>query len=221
MAAAGRWVRGAPGTYIYLVVLLATAWVLDSAGSKHAHRLVLQRSTNLHQLAVDPVRVIVQSAFWVAAPWNALAWGVLFTLVLAPAEHWLGTLRWAAVLIAGHVGATVITALGLWLGLQVDVVDRSVRHAVDVGASYGFLAVAGVLVYRVRRPWRIPVVAGVVAALLLYYAVDRSYADAGHLIAFAIGLACYRLTPSAAASAPGSPRIASVRARPSRDASST
>ncbi len=215
MAALREWVRSAPGTYIYLAVILATAWVLDSAGSRRAHRLVLERSTNLHELAVHPVRVLFESAFWVAAPWNALAWCVLFTLVLAPAEHWLGTLRWAAVLAAGHVGATVITAAGLWVAVRADAVDRAVTHSVDVGASYGFLAVAGVLVYRLPRRWRVLVVAVVAGGLLLYLAVDSSYADAGHLIAFAIGLACYPLAPSSPWAA-GSPRTVAGRVPPTR-----
>lgn len=215
MSGAVRWVRSAPGTYIYLAVLLATAWVLDSANSKSAHRLVLERSTNLHGLADHPVRALVESAFWVAAPWYALAWGVLFTLVLAPAEHWLGTARWALILAVGHVGATVVTAAGLWLAVRADAVDHSVTHAVDVGASYGFLAVAGALVYRLPRPWRVPVIVGVAAGLLLYFAVDRGYADAGHLIAFGIGLACYPLTPSSPWAA-GSPRPAAGRAHPTR-----
>jgi hypothetical protein len=194
-AAVVRWVRTAPGTYLYLAILLVTASVLDSASAKAAHELVLERSTNLHQLAIDPIRVIFESAFWVAAPWEALVWGVLFTLVLAPAEHWLGTLRWAAVLAAGHVGATLVTAAGLWAAVETDLVERSVRHSVDVGASYGFLAVAGVLVYRLPRHRRVWAAGAVAAGLLALLAIDHSYVDVGHLIAFAIGLACYPVTP--------------------------
>ena len=191
-----RWVVTAPGTYAYLAVLLITATVLDSSSSKEAHRLVLERSTNLHQLARDPIRVLVESAFWVARPWHALAWGILFTLVLAPAEHWLGTLRWAAVFAAGHVGATLVTAAGVWTAVEADMLDRSVKHAVDVGASYGFFAVAGVLVYRAPRRHRAALAGLVVVALAAFFAVDRSYVDGGHLVAFAIGLACYPLTPA-------------------------
>src|SRR5262249_61248977 len=140
LSGAVRWVRSAPGTYIYLAVLLATAWVLDSSNSKLAHRLVLERSTNLHELAEHPVRVLVESAFWVAAPWNALVWGVLFTLVLAPAEHWLGTARWVFILAVGHVGATIVTAAGLWLAVRADAVEPSLTHPVRALARSGLHA---------------------------------------------------------------------------------
>ena len=74
-------------------MLLITAWVLQTSSAQVAERLVLERSTNLHHLARDPVRVLVASAFWVDSAWQMLPWAALFTIVLAPAERWLGTLR--------------------------------------------------------------------------------------------------------------------------------
>jgi hypothetical protein len=69
--AARVYVRSASGTYLYLFVLLITSWVLQTSSPSVAERLVLERSTNLHHLATDPVRVLVASAFWVAAAWQA------------------------------------------------------------------------------------------------------------------------------------------------------
>ena len=111
---ARAYVRSAPGTYVYLFVLLITTWVLQTSSATIARQLLLERSTNLHQLAHDPVRVLFASAFWVSSAWELLAWVALFTLVVAPVEHWIGTARTAAAFFAGHLGATLLTAAGLW-----------------------------------------------------------------------------------------------------------
>ena len=190
---ARAYARSAPGTYVYLFVLLITAWVLQTSSTQVARKLVLERSTNLHHLATDPVRVLVSSAFWVSAAWEVLPWAVLFTLVLAPAERWLGTRRWAAVFAAGHIGATLLTAAGLWVAIRADAVDESVSRSADVGVSYGFLAVAAMLLYRLPRRWRLPY--GVVLAVYIVAAlfIRGTFTDAGHLLALAIGFACYPL----------------------------
>ena len=139
---ARAYVRSAPGTYIYLFVLLITTWVLQTSSAAIARQLLLERSTNLHQLARDPVRVLVASAFWVSGAWELLAWLGLFTLVVTPVEHWIGTARTAAAFFAGHLVATVVAAAGLWAAIRVGLVSSSLSHAADVGASYGFLSVA-------------------------------------------------------------------------------
>ncbi len=187
------YVRTAPGTYTYLFVLLITTWVLQTSSSTIARQLLLERSTNLHQLARDPVRVLFASAFWVSGVWELLAWIGLFTLVVAPVERWIGTARTAAVFFLGHVGATLLTAAGLWSALRADLVEPSVTNAADVGASYGFFAVAALLTYRIsgRRQWAY-------AAVLMTYvigvlALDTSFTGFGHLLALAIGFACYPL----------------------------
>ena len=190
---ARAYVRSAPGTYLYLFVLLITSWVLQTSSPGIAERLVLERSTNLHHLATDPVRVLVASAFWVAAAWQVLPWAVLFTLVLAPAERWLGTLRWAIVFAAGHIGATLLTAAGLWVAIQLNAVDESVSRSADVGVSYGFLAVAAVLVYRLPRRLRLAYVALLGGYLVIALFARGTFTDAGHLVAVLIGFACYPL----------------------------
>ncbi len=203
------YVRSAPGTYLYLFVLLITSWVLQTSSRGIAERLVLERSTNLHHLATDPVRVLVASAFWVAAAWQVLPWAVLFTLVLAPAERWLGTLRWAIVFAAGHIGATLLTAAGLWVAIQLNAVDESVSRSADVGVSYGFLAVAAVLVYRLPRRFRLAYVALLGGYLVIALFARGTFTDAGHLVAVLIGLACcplalgrFRRKPEALRAAP-------------------
>ena len=194
--AARAYVRSAPGTYLYLFVLLITAWVLQTSSPRIAQRLLLERSTNLHHLASDPVRVLVASAFWVSAAWQVLPWAALFSLVLAPAERWLGTLRWATVFACGHVGATLSTAAGLWTAIRLDAVDESIARSADVGVSYGFFAVAAVLVYRLPRRLRLPYIAALGGYVVVALFVRGTFTDAGHLLALLIGFACYPLARS-------------------------
>jgi Rhomboid-like protein len=203
---ASAYVRSAPGTYAYLFVLLITAWVLQTSSPRIAERLLLERSTNLHHLGTDPVRVLVASAFWVSAAWQVLPWAALFTIVLAPVERWLGTLRWAVVFALGHVGATLLTAAGLWAAIRADAVDATVARSADVGVSYGFLAVAAILVYRLPRRLRLPYVAVLGGYLVIALFARGTFTDAGHLLAVLIGFACYplgrRKTPALSAARP-------------------
>jgi len=123
------YVRSAPGTYAYLFVLLITTWVLQTSSSTIANQLLLERSTNLRHLGRDPVRVIFSSAFWASSSLELFGWLALFTVFVAQTERWLGTARTAAVFFLGHVGATLLTALGLWAALHSDLVEASVVNA--------------------------------------------------------------------------------------------
>ena len=104
------YVRSAPGTYAYLFVLLITSWVLQTSSSRIANALLQERSTNLHHLATDPLRVLFSSAFWVGSFADWVVWVALFSIFVAPVERWIGTGRTAIVFVLGHVGATLITA---------------------------------------------------------------------------------------------------------------
>jgi hypothetical protein len=187
------YVRSAPGTYAYLSILLITTWVLQTSSSTVANQLLLERSTNLHHLARDPVRVLFSSAFWVSSTLELFGWLFLFTVFVAQAERWLGTARMAAVFFVGHVGATLLTALGLWAALHSDLVEASVVDAKDVGASYGFAAVAAVLAYGLPHRWRWLYGAALVAYAGISLAFDHGFTNWGHVIALGLGFACFPL----------------------------
>jgi hypothetical protein len=190
------WVRRAPATYAYLLILLVTTWVLETSSSTVARQLLLERSTNLHELANDPVRVLIASAFFVTGASAWLAWLVLFSALAAPVEHRLGSARTIAVFSLGHIGATLVTAVGLWLALRGDLVESSVVHAVDVGASYGFVSLAGVATYLLPRRLRFLYLGLLLLGLVAALALVPSFTDFGHLAAFLIGLACRTLVPA-------------------------
>jgi hypothetical protein len=187
-------IRTAPVTSAYLLVLVVTTWVLQTTSARISNRLLLEQSTNLHHLAHDPIRVLIGSAMWLSTGWELLVWAALFPFVLAPVERRLGSGRTTLVFAAGHLGATLLTAAGLWVALRIDLVEKSVINARDVGPSYGFFAVAALMTAFVERRLRTFYVAGLVILLVVTLAVSQSFTDVGHLLALLIGFACLPLT---------------------------
>jgi rhomboid family protein len=185
------WVRSAPATYVYVAILFVTTWVLASSSGRLANHLLLEQSTNLHHLARDPMRVLISSAFWLTDGTTLVVWVVLLTLVAAPMERRIGSWRTAIVFGIGHVGATLLTAAGLWVALHVDAVERSVVDAQDVGASYGLLAVAAAFTYLLAPRLRLPYAAALLAGVAAVAVVWHTFTDFGHLLAVLLGLACY------------------------------
>jgi len=187
-----RYLHSVPGTAIYLCTLAVTTLTISLANSRLADHLLRQQSTNLTNLLHRPLGVLVSSAFWLQG--GSLIGLVLgFALVLAPAERWLGTARWLAVFVAGHVGATLVTAAGIWVVTHGGHTNPALVNDIDVGVSYGFYAVAAVLVYRLPRRWRLPVALFLVGRLT-FSAWGGDFTDIGHLCAAVIGFACYPIT---------------------------
>ena len=102
------YVRSAPLTYAWLAALLATTLVQHQLAPRTLRTLLQSTSTNIHHLASDPLRVLFQSLLWIDGRywWPYL---LIFTVFLAPAERWLGHLRWAVVGLICHVGATYLS----------------------------------------------------------------------------------------------------------------
>jgi len=189
------YVRGSPATFLYLFVLSITTWVLLGLTGDIVDSILREHSTNLDQLRTNPVRVLIRSAFWVDG-YLLLVWVVLFALVLAPAERWLGTVRWLFVFIAGHVGATLATAAGLWLAINWGLAPTRLQDVVDVGVSYGFAALAAVFTYRLPAPGRWLWAGGLIAAAAGAALIGGTFTDFGHLAAVMIGFAMYPITRS-------------------------
>lgn len=187
--------RSAPGTYTYLFVLIITTWVLQTSSSKIAEELLLERSTNLHHLIHDPMRVLFGSAFWVASTGELLFSLVAFTLVATSVERWIGTARTASVFFSGHVGATLLVAFWIWASLNFTIVKSPMTSARDVGSSYGLATLAALLTYRTSPPRRWLYIGGIVLLIGTSLAFDPSFTNWGHAFAFGIGFISYVFIP--------------------------
>jgi hypothetical protein len=187
------YVRKAPGTYVWLAILLVTTLIIRSVPADTAQDILERRSSNLHYLAVSPVRVLVSSALWIGGS-GWFGYLVLYNVFHVPAERWLGTRRWLTVVIIAHVGATFLSEGMLYWAIHRGYAPHSAVHTLDYGVSYALAGVEAVLAYWIVRPWRYLYV----ALVLLFYVVGvlqaRDFTSVGHLSAALIGLACYPIT---------------------------
>lgn len=186
-------VRSAPGTFIWLFILLVNNIVINQLSPQMRYRFVLHHSTNLHELSHNPVRVLISSALWIDGGhwWPYL---ILYCLFHAPAERMLGTARWLVVVAVSHVGATYISQSIVYYDIRHGTAPPSAAFIPDIGVSYALAGVEGVLAYFIAAPWRYVYA----AVLIAYYGDsllgDRTFTDVGHFAALLLGLACYPLT---------------------------
>ncbi|MEY2247495.1 rhomboid-like protein [Streptomyces sp. SAS_267] len=187
------YVRGAPGTYIWLTILFVTTVALHHMSPDFEEDFLRQRSTNIHELSNNPVRVLFASAMWIdGGHW--IPYAVLYTVFQAPAERWLGTARWLAVNAAAHVLSTLVSEGALLWAIKHGVAPQSAVDTLDVGVSYALAGVVGVLTYRIAAPWRYAYLVAVLAAYGIPFMIERTFTDLGHFTSVLIGLACYPLT---------------------------
>lgn len=185
--------RSAPGTYIWLLILLGTTLFLARLPDRVQERFLGRRSTNLHHLAEDPLHVLMSSAFWLeGGGW--VGYLVLFSIFHATAERWLGTWRWLVVVVVAHVGATYISEGVLYEGIQHGYVAQKAVNTLDVGVSYGLAGIMAILVYRIPGRWRYFYLAGLALVYGIPLFVVTDFTAVGHVAALLLGLACYPVT---------------------------
>ncbi|MGW7431286.1 rhomboid-like protein [Streptomyces sp. NPDC054861] len=188
------WVRSSPGTHLWLLIIAVTGIVIALSSDGLEHYLLHRNSSNLHQLAHHPLQALLGSAFWIENPASLPLYALLFEVFHAPVERWLGTGRWLFIVATAHIAATLISQKIVLEAIRDHDVPRSMAHVVDIGVSYGIAASAGVLTYRLARPWRWFYLAAVVAFFAVPLATQHTYTDLGHAISLVIGLACLPLT---------------------------
>jgi hypothetical protein len=191
-----HFVSGAPLTYGWLVVLTITTIVQNQLPGRQLHSVLLHRSTNIHALGSDPLDVLFSSLLWIDGR-NLEPYLLLFTLFLAPAEHWLGHLRWLTVGLTSHILATYISEGILYFAIEEHDASARLIHARDIGVSYFLVGVMAVLAYHIARPWRWGYI-GVLFVIFGFplFTMDRhelNFTAIGHFASLLIGLCFYRM----------------------------
>ncbi|QWZ09965.1 hypothetical protein KRR39_09670 [Nocardioides panacis] len=141
----GGFVGSAPLTFTCTTVLLATTTALRWAPPPVQSRLLTASSTDVAHLGEDPLTVLVLSAVWLPGR-SWLPYAVVLLMVVAPLERRIGTLRTAAVFWSAHVLATLLTELPTAAAISLGWMPPAAAHRLDVGASYGTLALAAAFV---------------------------------------------------------------------------
>jgi membrane associated rhomboid family serine protease len=190
--AARRW-AGRPGqarvTVTYLSILVATTLVLRTGSTRLSNAILRSASTNLSNLGRAPITVLVTSACFVTSQWELVQFALVALLLLGPLEQRIGGKRWLLGFAAGHVGATLVVAAGLSVARHAGRLDVAGSSTIDVGVSYGSMALFVVLAH-LWKGWARVVLAVVIAGYLLLGLLDGSSFTAwGHVAAAAIGLA--------------------------------
>ena len=172
------------GGALYTGAVQLGAHALDRLGAEQRERLLRDCSTNVDNLAAGRWETLLTSALVVEEP-MPLPYALLLVAVLGYAEYAYGAWWTAAVFLFGHATATLLV-----YGVLRRAAAPATRRALDVGTSYGFNAVLGALTSalprgRIRTAARVGLLAVAARPVLER---ERTFTDAGHLVALGIGV---------------------------------
>ena len=173
-------------TAAYTVILLAVSVTLTALGAHTRAAVVSEMSTNLHNLAHGRLGTLVGSAF-VSDGGDVYLWLPGLVCLLA-----LGELIWRGrglliTFAVGHIGATLIVAVGLVAAVETGWLPFSVARATDVGISYGAVCVLGALTASIPLRWR-PAWIGWWLGIALVATFDADFTAFGHVLALLLGI---------------------------------
>ncbi|MFZ0227105.1 MAG: rhomboid-like protein, partial [Mycobacterium sp.] len=90
--------------------------------------------------------------------------------------------------VTGHIGATLLVAVGLTAAIEFGWLPLSISRASDVGVSYGALAVLGALTAAIPSGWRAVWIGWWVPVALAAAALGDDFTDVGHSVALFLGM---------------------------------
>ena len=122
-------------------------------GPQVQNRVISHASTNLHNLSHGHLGTLFVSAFVIDAG-PIYVWLPGLVCLLALAELMWRSGRLVVAFAVGHIGATLLVAVGLTAAVELGWLSSDVTRATDVGMSYGASAVLGALTAAIPRRWR-------------------------------------------------------------------
>ncbi|MFA1544690.1 rhomboid-like protein [Actinomadura chokoriensis] len=170
--------------------LFAAVWMVQALVlPPDARRAVIAwASTNLENLAVNPVGTMVASAFVAEGAQGVLL--VVAAIGLFPVTRRFGNLRAVVLVAASHVLGTLISQGIALVRLQAGLLSESIRTIPDVGPSYVLCAaLVAAFLYGHGRVRRLLALAGwcALVPVLLDGLLALEVAAVGHLVAMLAG----------------------------------
>ncbi|MET4046493.1 MULTISPECIES: rhomboid-like protein [unclassified Rhodococcus (in: high G+C Gram-positive bacteria)] len=173
-------------TITYLALAIASSIFLSQLRPHAQWHVLREASTNLHNLSDGHIATLVASVFLTDGEVNWL-WLASVVALFAVAEWVSGSKRFLWTFLLGHIGATALVAIGLFVGIHANWLADSLAMAIDVGVSYAAAAVAGSLIRYLYRSWRIAWAVGWTALVAVAAISDPTFTAFGHIAALAIG----------------------------------
>jgi hypothetical protein len=174
-------------TVAYAVILTGVSSVLVALGPRVQNRVISHASTNLHNLSHGHLGTLFVSAFVIEAG-PIYVWLPGLMCLMALAELMWRSRRLVVAFAIGHIGATLLVAVGLTAAVELGWLSTDVTRATDVGMSYGASAVLGALSAAIPSRLRPAWIGWWIAIAVAVVAVNRDFTDVGHGMALVLGV---------------------------------
>jgi hypothetical protein len=174
-------------TVAYTAILAGVTTAMMTLGPQVQSRIISHASTNLHNLSRGHLGTLFVSALVIDAG-PIYVWLPGLVCLLAVAELMWRSGRLMVAFTAGHIGATLLVAMGLTAAVESGWMSSDVTRATDVGMSYGASAVLGALTPAISRRWRPAWTGWWLAVAVTVVGIGRDFTDVGHAVALLLGM---------------------------------
>jgi Rhomboid-like protein len=174
-------------TVAYAAILTGVTAALALLGPRAQGRVISHASTNLHNLSHGHIGTLFVSAFVIEAG-PIYVWLPGLMCLMATAELVWRSGRLLIAFAVGHIGATLLVAVGLTAAVELGWLSADVTRATDVGMSYGASAVLGSITGALPRRWRPAWTGWWLAVAVAVVVVGTDFTDAGHAVALVLGM---------------------------------